>query len=144
MPYNLFVDSDILLDVILNRKPFVDHSLELFIQRADETIQLFTSSSIIINTQYIGEKQIGISLTRTGMKKLLKYLDIINPEKQTIIEAYDSRFIDVEDAIQYFTALQNKSVEYFITRNIKDYLKYSNTPLPVLTPFQFLRSIKSI
>src|ERR1035437_175364 len=34
MAYNLFVDSDILLDVILNRKPFVDHSLELFIQRA--------------------------------------------------------------------------------------------------------------
>jgi len=61
-----------------------------------------------------------------------------------LTEAYDSRFIDVEDAIQYFTALQNKSVEYFITRNIKDYLKYSNTPLPVLTPFQFLRSIKSI
>ena len=73
MVYNLFLDSDVLLDIILDRHPFAEQSLELFIHRTNETIQLFTSSSIIINTQYIGEKQIGVSLTKTGMKKLLQY-----------------------------------------------------------------------
>ena len=139
MAYNLFLDSDVLLDVILNRKLFVENSLELFIQRADEKIKLFTSSSIIINTQYIGEKQIGAAPTKIGMKKIFKYLDIVNPEKQTIINAYNSKFLDVEDAIQYFTALEFNCIDYFITRNINDYNKYCDTELPVLTPSSFLK-----
>ena len=140
MVYNLFLDSDVLLDIILDRHPFAEQSLELFIHRTNETIQLFTSSSIIINTQYIGEKQIGVSLTKTGMKKLLQYLEIINPTKQTILEAYNSQFKDVEDAVQYYTATKDDSIDFFITRNIKDF-KMAETHLPVLTPSQFLKRI---
>ena len=140
MVYNLFLDSDVLLDIILDRHPFAEQSLELFIHRANETIQLFTSSSIIINTHYIGEKQIGASLTKTGMKKLLQYLEIINPAKQTIVLAYNSQFKDVEDAVQYYTATKEDRVDFFITRNIKDF-KMAETHLPVLTPSQFLKRI---
>src|SRR5712691_10466354 len=104
MVYKVFLDSDVLLDLIVTRKPFVDQSLDLFFLRSDETAQLFTSSSIIINTQYIGEKQIGKSHAKTGMKKLLNYLEIVNPAKESILKAYGSNFTDVEDGIQYFTA----------------------------------------
>ena len=140
MAYNLFLDSDVLLDIILDRPPFAEQSLELFIHRTNETIQLFTSSSIIINTQYIGEKQIGVSLTKTGMKKLLQYLEIINPARQTILEAYNSPFKDVEDAVQYYTAAEHDKIDFFITRNTKDF-KMAEAHLPVLTPTQFLKRI---
>lgn len=141
MAYKLFLDSDVLLDVILNRASFIDQSLELFFHRSDETVQLFTSSSIIINTQYIGEKQIGRLLTKTGMKKLLNYLEIVSPSKDCILRAYHSNFTDVEDAIQYFTALDQEEIDYFITRNTKDF-KMAEPYLPVLTPSQFLRLLK--
>ena len=138
MVYKLFLDSDVLLDIILNRKPFVDQNLDLFSIRSDETALLFTSSSIIINTQYIGEKQIGRLHAKTGMKKLLNYLEIVNPAKDSILKAYASNFTDIEDAIQYFTALENDIIDYFITRNIKDFKK-NEAHLPVLTPSQFLK-----
>lgn len=141
MAYKLFVDSDVLLDIILERKPFIDQSLELFFHRADEAVQLFTSSSIIINIQYIGEKEIGRLATKSGMKKLLKYLEIVNPNKESILKAYNSDFIDVEDAIQYFTALQEEDFDYFITRNTRDYSKYVSQ-LSALTPAQFLKIFK--
>lgn len=141
MVYKLFIDSDVLLDVVLNRKPFIDQSLQLFFGRSDETIHLFTSSSIVINTQYIGEKQTGRLSAKTAMKKLLNYLEIINPSKESILKAYYSNFADVEDAIQYFTALENGEIDYFITRNIKDF-RTTRIPLPVLTPSQFLKFFK--
>jgi hypothetical protein len=49
--------------------------------------------------------------------------------------------MDVEDAIQYFTALENEEIDYFITRNIKDF-RPSDIHLPVLTPSQFLKLLK--
>ena len=126
------MDSDVLLHVILNRTSFIDQSLELFFHRSDETIQLFTSSSIIINTQYIGEKQIARLYTKTGMKKLLNYLEIVNPSKKCILRASNSNFTDVEDAIQYFTALEHEEIDYFITRNTKDF-RMAEPHLPVLS-----------
>jgi len=141
MVYNLFLDSDVLLDIILERKPFIEQSLELFFYRADEAVQMFTSCSIIINIQYIGEKEVGRMTTNTGMKKLLKYLEITNPNKDSILKAYNSSFSDIEDAIQYFTALQEEDFDYFITRNTRDYLKHVGN-LPVITPTQFLKIFK--
>lgn len=135
------MDSDVLLHVILNRTSFIDQSLELFFHRSDETIQLFTSSPIIINTQYIGEKQIGRLYTKTGMKKLLNYLEIVNPSKKCILRASNSNFTDVEDAIQYFTALEHEEIDYFITRNTKDF-RMAEPHLPVLSPSQFLKLFK--
>ena len=140
MGYKLFVDSDVLLDVILNREPFVDQSIELFFHRSKETVQLFTSSSIIINTQYIGEKLTGRAHAKIGMKKLLNFLEIVNPAKESILRAYDSNFTDIEDGIQHFTAL-DEDIDYFITRNTKDF-RMNEAHLPVLTPSQFLKLLK--
>ena len=118
-----------------------DQSIELFFQRSEETVQLFTSSSIIINTQYIGEKLTGRAHAKIGMKKLLNFLEIVNPAKESILRAYDSNFTDIEDGIQYITALDNEDIDYFITRNTKDF-RMNEAHLPVLTPSQFLKLLK--
>ena len=141
MGYKLFVDSDVLLDVILKREHLVDQSLELFFHRSKETVQLFTSSSIIINTQYIGEKLTGRAHAKIGMKKLLNFLEIVNPAKESILRAYDPNFTDIEDGIQYITALDNEDIDYYITRNTKDF-RMNEAHLPVLTPSQFLKLLK--
>jgi hypothetical protein len=75
------------------------------------------------------------------MKKLLNYLEIVNPAKESILRAYHSNFIDIEDGIQYFTALDNEDIDYFITRNTKDF-RMNEAHLPVFTPSQFLKLLK--
>ena len=54
------------------------------------------------------------------------------------LRAYNSNFTDVEDAIQYFTALEHEKIDYFITRNTKDF-RMAEPHLPVLSPSQFLK-----
>mgnify|MGYP000476504288 CR=1 FL=1 len=47
----------------------------------------------------------------------------------------DSEFGDFEDAIQYFSALQNRKIEAIVTRNVKD---FKLSTLPVLQPSELL------
>jgi hypothetical protein len=64
---------------------------------------------------------------------------VISGGKSTMLQAIASDFRDKEDALQYFTALHH-GVDYFITRNIKDY-KIALEFLPVSTPEKFLSSL---
>lgn len=135
---NLFIDTDIILDVILNRGTHYADSAGIFKCFENHTATLYTSSSIIINAQYIGQKQISKVKCKAAIKYLLQYFEILEPTKLTIAEAYNSDFTDIEDAIQYFMAKNAGLIDYIITRNIKDYQK-ENNGIPVVTPTQFLK-----
>ena len=39
---------------------------------------------------------------------ILKYMEIIAVDKATLEKAFSSKFRDIEDAIQYFSALTNR------------------------------------
>ena len=56
MGFNIFVDSDVILDVLLVREEFFDNSCAVFNLSQEEKISLYTSTSIILNVQYVGQK----------------------------------------------------------------------------------------
>ena len=69
----------------------------------------------------------------------------LNPELkpitvQELINKIKMSELDFEDAVQYFTAKDSSLIDYFITRNIKDYIK-ENNGVPILTPTQFLKQL---
>ena len=141
MVYNLFLDTDIILDVLLKREVFYKESYTVFNLFETEDVKLYTSASIIINVQYIGGKVSNNKHTASVIKYLLEnFIDIINPSRNGILEAYNSTFKDYEDAIQYFTAKEAGIIDFIITRNIKDYKNAVKT-LPAYTPAQFLKLI---
>lgn len=141
MSNNLFIDSDIILDVLIDRKEHYESSSTIFKLYEVGSVKLFTTPFIIINTQYIGQKILSKEKCKEGIKYLLKYLEIIESNKMTIIEAYNSDFSDIEDAIQFYTVKNSGIIDYLITRNLKDYKKGQST-IPVLTPTQFLKVFK--
>ena len=59
MVSSLFIDTDIILDILLDRKEFFEDSSAIFKKFEDGEVLLFTSGSVIINAQYVGQKQIG-------------------------------------------------------------------------------------
>ena len=140
MAYNIFIDADIILDVLLKREDFYKDSYAVFILSEEDDINLYSSSSIILNVQYIGTRMSSDKkiIPSTIYYLLENFIDVINPTKQTILKAYDSDYKDYEDAVQYFTAKDSGIIDYFITRNIKDYKK-ENNGVPVVTPAQFLK-----
>ncbi len=138
MVYNFFIDSDILLDVLVERKPFFENSYELFKAQFNNQAQLYTTASIILNVQYSGDKLLGRTIAKAAIKELLSFIKICLTDKTIITKAYNSSFADVEDAVQYYSAAADKAVDFFVTRNTKDY-KYADEHLKVVTPFEAIK-----
>lgn len=142
MDYNLFIDSDVILDVVLQRDSFYQNSYPLFKMTEDQTVLLYTSTTVIMNVQYLSCKFIGKNKAIEGIKYLLNFIEILDCNKRALQKAYNTKCRDIEDAVQYFTAIHSGIVSFFISRNIRDYKEIEEKLLPVLSPTQFLKLFK--
>lgn len=138
MAYNFFLDSDVILDFLMERSLHYNNSRLLFNNRIKNVINLYTTSSVLLNVQYISEKIIGKANAYKLIQKLVLLFDICHTSKETILKAYSSSFADVEDAVQYYSAVADKSVDFFVTRNTKDY-KYADEHLKIVTPAEAIK-----
>ena len=132
----LFVDTDVVLDLLSARQPHYKFAAELFSLADMESIRLYVSSLTFANVHYVLSKQ----LSATESRKLLlrfKTLVTVLPVNDKIIElALSSSFADFEDAIQFYAAIEN-NISILLTRNLKDFKKAT---IPVMTPQQYLKS----
>ena len=131
----VFVDTDIVLDVALARKPFLEAS-KLVLALLENNIALgFISSNCIANIYYILRKAGNDGNARIFLSKLLKYITVISIDHSTVIEALNSSFSDFEDALQHYSAIRNQC-ECIITRNIDD---YKMSKINVYLPNEYLK-----
>lgn len=134
----VFVDSDIVLDLLSARQPHYKFAAELFSLADQNSIKVYISSLTFANVNYILSKQLSPGQAR---KMLLTFKTIVNvlAVNDKIIElALLSNFQDFEDAIQYNTAIEN-SITTLLTRDLKDYKKAEIT---ILTAQQYLKAIE--
>jgi len=134
---HLFVDSDVILDLLFNREPFSEYTQILLAESNIRNIKLSTSTLAIANIHYIHSKQTNSAVTRDTLKTIVKIIHILPFESDIIDLALNSAFTDFEDAIQYHIA-ERYRCDGIITRNIKDYKK---STIQVLTPEQFLKTL---
>jgi len=131
----VFVDTDIVLDLLGNRKPFYRHAAELFTIADRSEITIFVSSLSFSNLNYILSKQYSSNQARKVLMKF-KTLVTVLPVSDKVVElALLSDFKDFEDALQYYTALEN-GVTLLLTRNLKD---YKSAGIPIMTAEQYLK-----
>lgn len=135
---NIIIDSDILLDFFLQRKPFLNESIKILSACEKRHVKGFVTGLIISNTYYLLRKHFQHKMIMADFKQLLVFLDVITIDKNAIIKAIDSEFTDFEDALQNFSAENHGSINAIVTRNIKDYKK---SKLSVLTPEMFLKTL---
>src|ERR1051326_8546700 len=83
------------------------------------------------------EAKITISETRRILNNYRILVNVLPVDEKTIDLALQSVFKDFEDAIQYYTAVQN-NIPVFLTRNLKDYKKAA---IPVTTAEDFMKTI---
>lgn len=133
----LFLDSDILLDVILLRQPFFGASAEIVELHNLPDYSCCTAVQSLLNVHYFARKALGKETAKNAIKLLMQKITILPEDVDTITQAIASEFTDFEDAVQFFAA-QKANADFIITRNIKD---YRNSTIPVLTAEQFLRKI---
>ncbi len=130
----IFVDTDVILDLLARRIPHFHFSAVLFTFAEMKKLELYTTPLIIANTFYILRKQLGNESAKNVLRKLRILLHIIDSTESIIDKALNSDFSDFEDAIQYYTALEY-GIPVILTRNIRDYKKAS---IVVQTPESYL------
>lgn len=134
----VFVDTDIILDLLSNRQPFYIHSANLFSAADQNEINVCVSSLAFANLNYILSKQLSISEARKVLLKFKTLVTVLSVTDKIIDLALSSKFKDFEDAVQYFTAIENH-VKTLLTRNLKD---YKVAEISVMTAEQYLKGKK--
>ncbi len=124
MRKNIFIDTDIILDLFLERKPYCHSAAELFTKLENRQINGYVSSLIFSNLFYILRKEKSAKEAIIILKKLKCLVSVLSVTDIIIDESLNSNFKDFEDAIQYYTA-KNNGIKIIITRNISDYLVYA-------------------
>jgi predicted nucleic acid-binding protein len=136
---NIFIDTNILLDLLTDRKPFSDHTEELLGLTQTQKIKVYVSAISFNNIYYIIRKANGHKSSIQLIKEMRELVNIMAVGEDIIDKALASDFHDFEDAIQYFSAVSNKNIEAIITRNSKD---FKSSDLPVLSSHEACRMIK--
>ena len=133
----LFVDSDIILDLLAQREPHYIHAARLFTLIDQKKIIAYTSPLIFANLHYLLKKQTSNLSALKSLRKLKTLINILPIDERVIEQSLNSEFNDLEDAIQYFTAVNN-GIALIVTRNKTD---YKRSKIDVLTAEEFLKSM---
>lgn len=136
MNKKVFIDSDILLDLLCKRHPFYIFAAEIFTLGDTGKIDLVTTSVVFANVFYLLRKIVGIDKAKELLRKLRIMVHVISVDEKTVDVALNSKFSDFEDGLQYFTAREN-NIGTLLTRNIKD---YKEKDLIIQTPEEYLKS----
>jgi len=132
---NVFIDTDVIVDFLTDRKPFSLESAKLFSLIDQKKVKGSVSSLSFSNLYYVLRKFGTHKKVISSLHELSELVDILKVDSDTVKSALVSDFRDFEDSIQYFAAQDNKKVDCIITRNIRD---YKDSSLPVMTPETFL------
>lgn len=135
----LFVDSDIILDLLAQREPHYIHAARLFTLIDQNEVIAYTSPLIFANLHYLLKRQTSNLSALKSLRKLKTLINILTIDERVIEQSLNSEFNDFEDAIQYFTAVNN-GITLIITRNKTD---YKRSKIDVLTAEDFLKSLET-
>ena len=133
----VLVDTNVILDSLLNRSAFSIHSKAIFDLAEQKRIIGNVSASAITDIFYIAYKEFKNSERVYNMVEKLTTIKVALVSETTIASALALRWRDFEDAVQYIVAKENNAA-YIITRNIQD---FSSGNIPAVTPEQFMQHI---
>jgi predicted nucleic acid-binding protein len=136
MSKRVFVDSDVILDLLCKRLPHYEFVAEIFTLGDSKQINLVTTSVVYANVFYILRKALGIDKAKEYLRKLRIMLGIVPVDGKIVDLALNSRFSDFEDGLQYFTAREN-GIDVLITRNTKD---FKEKDIIIQTPEEFIKN----
>lgn len=134
----VFVDTNIVIDLLSKREPFSEEAAMLFSMADKKLIELSVSSLTIANTSYALLRQLNSNKAKSVLRKLKLIVKVLPLDDKIIgLALNDETFLDFEDGLQNFTALENDQ-DLIITRNLKD---FKHSILPVMTAKQFIDSL---
>ena len=135
----VLLDTNVVLDFLLDRAPFADAAAELWQANDDGRIEAYVSVITPVNVFYIARKLKGTPTARQLVESLLSTCQVCGPNRDMMLSALSLPLKDFEDAVQVVSA-QSESLDALVTRDPDD---YKNISFPVLSPAACLKQVSS-
>jgi predicted nucleic acid-binding protein len=137
----VYLDTNILIDILERREPFFQCSKNVFLLAAEGMIDGIIGASSITDVYYIVKKSRKDSIQAlNAVIDLLETAMLVDTTVRDIYTAATSPIADFEDAVIAATS-QREGADYIVTRNTDD---FSTSLIPAITPEKFLELLKRI
>jgi predicted nucleic acid-binding protein len=130
------LDTDVLIDVALDRKPFSEFSSVVLDGAEHHFYRAFIAWHSLANFYYIVTPTSSNRRTRDFVMGLLKFVEVAPTTTKDALYAGTLNFTDFEDALQV-AAARACNAEIIVTRNVKH---YKRSHIPAHTPEYFSKN----
>ena len=133
----ILLDTDVLIDVALDRRPHADPAAELLdrIEHGAEAASVAWHS--LSNLYYLVTPALGDVSTRDFIVELTRFVAVAATDTDSIRYAAELPMADFEDAMQV-AAARACGARHIVTRNVKD---YARSPIRPIAPQDAVREL---
>ena len=133
----VLIDTNVILDLLLAREPFVNPAAEIFAMAEQSTISAFLCATTITTVDYILNQSLSRSASKKAVQRLMGLFEVAPVNRPVIEEALQSRMTDFEDSVLAHAG-NLAGVDVIITRNTKD---FKHSPIKAVDPTEFLAAL---
>ena len=131
-------DTNVVLDVLLDREPFVQDSYKILSLCEEHRIHGLVSASSITDIYYLTRKYThSTELAYRVIGKLLEIVKVCSVTNNDVLVAYQKKAKDFEDCL-LATCAKSIGCDFIITRNKRDFEEFD---IPLLTPTELLKQL---
>jgi len=130
-------DTNVLLDVFLEREPFFEASAQAIGLAEKGEIEGWICGTTVTTIFYLLAKQLSSKIANQHVREILKIFNVSNINRVVLEDALENNFNDYEDGVLYESAI-HANLEAIISRNQKDFDK---SEIPVYSPTVFLEAL---
>lgn len=136
----VFFDTNVVLDVLLDREPFAEEATYLMTKVEQSEIVGYLGATTITTIYYLLQKSLGNEIAAEKIEILLSVFEIVPVNRIILEDALKSGFSDFEDSVLYVGACHG-GIEYIVTR---DRIGFKKSKIPVFNPIEFINVLESI
>lgn len=134
---NLFIDTNVIIDLLADRLPFSNAAYEIFHESNRSRWNLYTSSNSIITSYYIIEKNTNPKLANKAIETILNRVTVQDLNKLDLLNALNSSTDDLEDAAQIECAKKIGKINFIVTRDRKGFKK---SQIAIISPDELMNT----
>ncbi|MBT7068275.1 MAG: PIN domain-containing protein [Verrucomicrobia bacterium] len=136
----VLVDTNVILDVLLDRQPFSEDATRILALVEESKIEGFLCATTVTTVDYLLGRALTVMKARSALRRLLDIFEVAPVNRPVLEQALRSEISDFEDAVLEQSG-RLVAVDAIVTRNIKDFRKSTVT---VLDPVELLSAVDAI
>lgn len=133
----ILVDTNVVLDLLLARKPFVSDAARIFTMVERGSVEGVLCATTFTTIDYLLGQSLSEFEAREAVRKLLSLFEVAPVNRVVLAAAIESSMRDFEDAILAQSA-NHSGIERIVTRNTSD---FSQSPVIAIDPPEFLAQL---